>query len=81
MVPGIAERFAGVDPLALATSLLIGATLVDVSPLSTVGALCVAVAPSGPHATDLFRKLLWWGFAMVLVAAAACYFASPAFAP
>lgn len=78
MIPAIADRFAGVDPQALATSLLIGATLVDVSPLSTAGALCVGAAPSGSR-TELFSRLLVWGFSMALVAATICHFAGPVF--
>jgi di/tricarboxylate transporter len=81
MVPSIAERFTGVDPVALATSLLLGATLVDVSPLSTSGALCVAAAPHAHAPTPYFRKLLLWGLAMAPIAAAICQLAYPAFAP
>jgi len=78
LIPGIAANFPGVDPLALATSLLIGATLVDVSPMSTVGALCVAAAPP-TEAAGLFRTLMAWGLAMTLVGATICHFASPLF--
>jgi len=45
MVPGIAARLPGTDALALAISINIGSAMVDVSPLSTLGALCVAAAP------------------------------------
>jgi hypothetical protein len=78
LVPGIAERLPGVDPLALAITLNIGAALVDVSPLSTIGALCIAAAPPG-SGTALFRKLLLWGLSMTVVGAAICYFAAPLF--
>lgn len=80
MIPAIAERFAGVDPFALATSLAVGATLVDASPLSTSGALCIAAAPPGTKSMGTFRKLLLWGFAMAIAAALFCYLASPVFA-
>ena len=41
-VPGLVEQVGGGDPLAVALSINVGASLVDVSPLSTVGAICVA---------------------------------------
>jgi Na+/H+ antiporter NhaC len=46
-IPGLIERLGGGDPLAIAASMNIGAHLVDLSPLSTTGALCIAaVAPA-----------------------------------
>ena len=41
-IPGLIERLGGGDPLAIAASMNIGAHLVDLSPLSTTGALCIA---------------------------------------
>ena len=41
-VPGVLARLGGGDPLALSLSINVGSSLVDVSPLSTLGALCVA---------------------------------------
>lgn len=80
LAPGLAARLPGVDPLALAISVNIGAALVDVSPLSTLGALCIAAAPPGSDRARLFRQLLWWGLAMSAAGAAFCYVASPLFA-
>ena len=77
---GLADRLPGVDPIALSISMIIGSALVDVSPLSTLGALCLAAAPEGPDKRGLFLKLLVWGTAMVAVGAAFCFFASPLFA-
>ncbi len=79
LAPGLAEHLSGVDPLALSISIIIGSALVDVSPLSTLGALCVAAAPEGSHRTVLFRNLMIWGFAMTFVGAAICYFWAPLF--
>ena len=45
-VPGIVENVGGGNPLAVALSINIGSHLVDVSPLSTLGALCVAAVRS-----------------------------------
>lgn len=80
LAPAIAERFVGVDPLALAISILLGSTLVDVSPLSTIGALAVAAAPKDARTSTLFRRLLLWGFAMTFVGAAISHLAAPLFA-
>ena len=49
-----------------------GAALVDVSPLSTIGALCIAALPEGQDAKRLFRQLLLWGFSMTLAGALFC---------
>jgi hypothetical protein len=80
MVPGIASRLPGVDAVALAVTVNIGSALVDVSPLSTLGALCVAAAPAGAETRGLYRNLLLWGLSMVAAGAAICYAGSPFFA-
>ncbi|MDX1983790.1 MAG: SLC13 family permease [Bryobacteraceae bacterium] len=72
-IPGLVERLGGGDPLAIASSMNVGSHLVDVSPLSTIGALCLAALPAGEDAQALFRKLLIWGFSMSVVGAIACY--------
>jgi hypothetical protein len=56
----------------IAYSVNVGAHLVDVSPLSTIGALCIAAVPPSPGRELLFRNLLVWGWSMALVGAAAC---------
>ena len=73
MVPGLARELGGVDPLAIASAMNIGGHLVDVSPLSTIGALCIASAPAGHDARVLFNKLMAWGLSMCVVGAAVCY--------
>jgi hypothetical protein len=74
MVPTLVRQVGGGDPLAVALSINVGSSLVDVSPLSTLGALCVAaVVGSDPAAArDLFRKLLIWGLSMAVVGAVLC---------
>jgi hypothetical protein len=67
-----------VDPVALAVTVNIGSALVDVSPLSTLGALCIAAAPAGSEQA-LFKKLLLWGLSMTVVGAVLCYFGAPLF--
>jgi di/tricarboxylate transporter len=76
MTQGLAAR-TGADPLSLAITINIGSALVDVSPMSTIGALCVAAAPEGVNRTALFRHLTFWGLSMALAGAAFCYFAAP----
>jgi di/tricarboxylate transporter len=72
MVPGLAEQLGGADPLAIASSMNVGGHLVDVSPLSTIGALCVAAAPTD-DTRPLFNKLLAWGLSMSVVGSLFCY--------
>jgi Na+/H+ antiporter NhaD/arsenite permease-like protein len=72
-VPGLVERLGGVDPLSIAWSMFVGAHLVDISPLSTTGALCIAAAPPGEDHRLLFNKLLAWGLSMSVVGAVVSY--------
>jgi Na+/H+ antiporter NhaD/arsenite permease-like protein len=71
-VPGLVERVGGGDPLAVALSINVGSAMVDVSPLSTLGALCVATVTDPMDARTLFRQLLFWGLSMSLVGALLC---------
>ena len=79
-VPGLVQQVGGGDPLAVALSINVGASIVDVSPLSTLGALCVAAVADPDLARDLFRKLMIWGFSMALVGAVMCQLFANAFA-
>jgi hypothetical protein len=71
-VPGIVEQLGGGDPLAISLSINVGSSLVDVSPLSTIGAMCVAAVADTGQGHVLFRQLLVWGLAMALVGAVLC---------
>jgi len=71
MVPGLAQQL-GADALGIANSMNVGGHLVDVSPLSTIGALCIAGAPVD-DSRNLFNKLLAWGLSMAVVGALLCY--------
>lgn len=71
-VPGLLEKIGSGDPLALASSINIGGNLVDVSPLSTIGALCIACAAASEDRRVLFHKVLAWGLSMSVVAAVLC---------
>ncbi len=74
-VPGLVQKLGGGDPLQVALSINVGAAIVDVSPLSTIGALCIAALPEGADdAKKLFRQLLMWGFSMTIAGALFCQF-------
>jgi di/tricarboxylate transporter len=79
-VPRLVQQVGGGAPLAVALSINVGASLVDVSPLSTLGALCVAAVHDPEAARDLFRKLMIWGFSMALVGALICQLFAGVFA-
>jgi di/tricarboxylate transporter len=67
-VPGLAERL-GADPMAIASATNVGGHLVDVSPLSTIGAICIAAAAASEDRKALFNKVLAWGLSMAVVGA------------
>lgn len=72
-VPDLVAQLGGGDPASIATSILIGGHLVDVSPLSTIGALCIASAPLSSDRRLLFNQVLAWGLLMSVVGALGCY--------
>ena len=71
-VPGLAARL-NADPMAIASSMNVGGHLVDLSPLSTIGALCIAAVGNDAEAKKLFNQLLWWGLSMMVVGALICW--------
>ena len=73
MVPGLIKEIGGGNPVALISSINIGAHLVDSSPLSTLGALCIACAGEHEDKAKLFRNLLIWGLSMSVVGAIVCW--------
>lgn len=70
--PGLVQQVGGGSPLAVALSINVGSSIVDVSPLSTIGAICVAAVSDPQGARDLFRRMLIWGLSMTLVGALLC---------
>ncbi len=71
-IPGLVEKLGGGNPLMIAYSVNVGAHLVDVSPLSTIGALCLAGVPATQDRAKIFRQLLIWGWSMCLLGAIVC---------
>jgi Na+/H+ antiporter NhaD/arsenite permease-like protein len=72
-IPGLVERLGGGDPIAIASSMNVGGHLVDMSPLSTTGALCLAAVSSTENVRRVFNQLLAWGLSMTIVGAIICY--------
>jgi len=72
MVPGLVKELGGGDPIAMISSINVGAHLVDTSPLSTLGALCIACAGDHEDKAKLFRNLLIWGLSMSVVGGIIC---------
>lgn len=71
-VPGLVERLGGGDVLGIASAMIVGGHLVDLSPLSTIGALCIAALPAGDP-KKLFNQLLAWGLSMTVIGATICW--------
>lgn len=74
--PALVAQTGGGDPLAVSLSIAVGSHLVDVSPLSTLGALCVATLADPAAQRLLFRRLLSWGLAMIVGGALLCQLAA-----
>jgi len=72
-IPGLVERLGGGDPLGIASAMMVGGHLVDLSPLSTIGALCIAALPAGADPRKLFNQLLAWGLSMTVIGALICW--------
>jgi len=63
----------GGDPLSVATSMNVAAHLVDMSPLSTTGAVCIAAIADPAQVRPTYNKLLAWGLSMTIVGTIGCY--------
>lgn len=74
--PALVAQTGGGDPLAVSLSIAVGSHLVDVSPLSTLGALCIATLADPAAQRTLFRQLLTWGLAMIAGGALLCQLAA-----
>jgi len=73
-VPGLIQRLGG-DPFSVASSMNIGAHLVDMSPLSTTGAMCIAGISDVEQVRPTYNKLLAWGLSMTVIGAIGCWLA------
>ena len=73
MVPDLAQQLGAVEPVHIAWSITVGGGFVDLSALSTVGALFLAAAPPGTNTRALFISPLIWGLSMSVVGAGLCW--------
>jgi di/tricarboxylate transporter len=72
-IPGLVMRLGGGDPVGIATSMNVGAHLVDMSPLSTTGAMCLAGITDPAQVRPTFNRLLAWGLSMTVIGALLCW--------
>ena len=72
-VPGLVERLGTDNALGIASAMNVGGHLVDLSPLSTMGALCLAALPPAVDPRKVFNQLLAWGLSMTVVGAVICW--------
>jgi len=73
IVPDLAMKLGLTSTAAIAMTMNVSGHLVDVSPLSTIGALCVASLPTTENSRRLFNQLLAWGLSMTVVGALICW--------
>lgn len=71
-VGDIVREVGGGNSGSVAAAIVVGSNAVDVSPLSTIGALCIAAAAKNFETRPLFNRMLLWGFAMAPLAALVC---------
>jgi di/tricarboxylate transporter len=69
LAPNLLKMVGGTDLLALVSSIVVCGFLVDLSPLSTTGAVFIANAADKADKTKLFRNMLIWGLSMSVVGA------------
>jgi Na+/H+ antiporter NhaD/arsenite permease-like protein len=72
MVPRLISHLGGGDPFGIACSVVVAGHLVDSSPLSTIGALCIVSSPIVEGRQRLFNNMLVWGLSMAVVGAIVC---------
>lgn len=64
LIPGIIEKMGTGNPVTMLIAVAVGSHMVDVSPLSTLGALCIANAKENRQ--KLFQNLMIWGLSMAV---------------
>jgi len=69
LVPGIIEKMGSGNIIEMLVAVAVGSHMVDVSPLSTLGALCIACIVNSDERSRVFRALLIWGMSMAVVGA------------
>jgi len=69
MAPSLLKQVGGTDLLALVSSIIVCGFIVDLSPLSTTGAVFISNAGPKADRNKLFRDMLIWGLSMSVVGA------------
>lgn len=72
MVAKVTPHFPSVDPMTMVLSVIVAGHLVDSSPLSTIGALCIAGAGPNEDRQALFNRVLFWGLGMAVFGGVWC---------
>jgi len=75
MAPPLLKQLGGTDLMALVSSIIVCGFVVDLSPLSTTGAVFIANAGPKTDKNRLFRNMLIWGLSMSVVGAVASWLA------
>ena len=75
MAKPLLQQVGGTDLMALLSSIIVCGFVVDLSPLSTTGAVFIANCPPKEDKTRLFRNMLIWGLSMSVVGAVVCWLA------
>jgi di/tricarboxylate transporter len=69
LAPNLLAKVGGIDLMALISSIVVCGFVVDLSPLSTTGAVFIANAGPKADKNKLFRNMLIWGLSMSVVGA------------
>lgn len=69
LIPGLIAKMGGGDAIAMASAINVGAHVVDASPLSVGGALCIGCAAAWVDKKKMFRDLMVWGLSMSVIGA------------
>ncbi|MBI5066613.1 MAG: C4-dicarboxylate ABC transporter [Deltaproteobacteria bacterium] len=75
MASPLLKELGGGNLLALVSSIIVCGFVVDLSPLSTTGAVFIANAQPTHDKNKLFRDMLIWGFSMAVVGAVVSWLA------
>ena len=68
LIPGLAQKMNIPDMIPMVIAVAVGSHMVDVSPLSTLGALSLAAVDDKKVRDRMFKMLMIWGMAMSVIA-------------
>ena len=73
LIPSLAAKMGIMELVNMVIAVSVGSHMVDVSPLSTLGALALAAIPIQAQRKRVFNGLLVWGMSMAFVGAGIAY--------